>query len=80
MVSGCNQTTETILAADTIIWKSGLRLFAKAIWNNIEYIYQRKIAVEMYKIIQGKDEHRLGRMYTTKCNTRKDIRDKKVEI
>ena len=54
-----------------------VEVLQRANWNNIEYIYKRKIAVEMYKIVKGAEEHRLEGMYTIKCNTR---RGEKVEI
>ena len=38
-------------------------------WNNMEYIYKRKVAVEMYKIVKGAEGRRLKGMYTIKCNT-----------
>ena len=54
-----------------------VEVLQRANWNNIQYIYKRKIAVEMYKIVKGAEEHRLEGMYTIKCNTR---RGEKVEI
>ena len=44
-----------------------VEVLQRASWNNIEYIYKRKIAVEMYKIVKEKG-HRLEGMYTTKRN------------
>ena len=60
-----------------------VEVIQRASWNNIEYIYKRKIAVEMYKIIKGEEGHRLKRnlyhqtLYTA---ARGEIRDRKVEI
>ena len=54
-----------------------VEVLQRANWNNIEYIYKRKIAVEMYKIVKGAEDHRLEGMYTIKCNKR---RGEKVEI
>ena len=36
-----------------------VEVLQRANWNNIKYIYKRKIAVEMYKIVMGAEEHRL---------------------
>ena len=50
-----------------------IEVLQRANCNNIK----RKIAVEMYKIVTGAEEHRLEGMYTIKCNTR---RGEKLEI
>ena len=54
-----------------------IEVFQRASWNNIEYIYKRKIAVELYKIIKRAEGHRLEEMYTIKRSTRGG---EKVEI
>ena len=55
-----------------------MEVIQRASWNNIEYIYKRKIAVEMYKIVKGEEGHRLKGMYTIKRYTRRQ--GEKLEI
>ena len=42
-------------------------------WNRIDYIYKRKVAIEMHKIVKGTEGHRLSDMFETKVSKRRGL-------
>ena len=59
------------IKATTIVKKIGIKVkdidvLQSVNWNRIDYIYKRKVATEMHKIVKGTEGHRLSDMFETK--------------
>ena len=42
-------------------------------WNRIDYIYERKVATKMHKIVKGTGGHRLREMFEMKVSRRRGL-------
>ena len=64
------------IKATRIVKKIGIKVndtdFLTSVnWNRIDYIYKRKVATEIYKIVKGTEGHRLRDMFETKVRKRR---------
>ena len=74
------QKTETQhIKATRIVKRTGIKVkdidvLQSVNWNRIDYIYKRKVATEMHKIVKGTEGHRLSDMFETKVSKRRGLK------
>ena len=66
------------IKATRIVKKIGIKIndtevLQRVNWNRIDYIYKRKVATEMHKLLKGTEGHRLRDMFETKVSKRKGL-------